>query len=58
MMGVTSSEIQKQDRFLTWALAQGVTIDGVKIATIADRGLGIVAERKVEVGDISMHTDF
>ena len=43
---------RQHEVFVAWAKTQGVKIDGVKPAEIQGRGLGIVAQRRIEVQTI------
>ena len=39
----------RHEEFLAWAKQQGVFINGVRPAIISGHGLGIVAQRRIEV---------
>ena len=39
----------QHDQFTAWAKEQGVKINGVGPAKISGRGLGIIAQRRIEV---------
>lgn len=41
----------QHDQFTAWAKEQGVKINGVGPAKISGRGLGIIAQRRIEVQD-------
>ena len=38
-----------RERFFTWAIDQGILMSGVKPVNIPGRGIGIVAERRINV---------
>ena len=40
---------KKHDALITWVKERGVFIDGVRPNLIPRRGVGVVAERKIEV---------
>lgn len=48
MAGV-SSPGPEHEQFTTWAKNQGVRINGVGPAKISGSGLGIIAQRRIEV---------
>ena len=48
MSGITPPETC-HDEFTAWAKEQGVLINGVGPANIVGHGLGIVAQRRIEV---------
>ncbi len=41
----------KYERFMKWAMKQGVRINGVGPSQISGRGLGIIANRRIEAGE-------
>lgn len=45
----TETEDAKQASFKAWAVAQGITTNGVDYCKIPNSGLGIVAQRRLEV---------
>lgn len=49
MTGTLSPPGAQHEAFTKWAEAEGVSITGVGPAKISGRGLGIVAQRKIEV---------
>lgn len=46
-----SSPGPQHERFVTWAKKQGVEVNGVELANISGSGLGIIAQRKIEVSE-------
>ena len=51
-MAMISSPGPKHEQFTTWAKNQGVRINGVGPAKISGSGLGIIAQRRIEVSDL------
>lgn len=49
MTSLVSPPGAQHEAFTKWVKAEGVRIDGVRPAKISGRGLGIVAERRIEV---------
>lgn len=45
----TGSPGPQHEEFITWAKDQGVKVNGCRAAKIGGRGLGMVAERRLEV---------
>ena len=48
MLGITPPGTH-HDEFTAWAKQQGVQVNGIGPANIVGHGLGIVAQRKIEV---------
>ena len=46
-----SSRYDKHELFTQWILKKGVRVNGVLPAQTVGRGLGIIAQRKIEVGN-------
>ena len=47
----SSRTYDKHELFTQWVLKKGVRVNGVLPAQTVGRGLGIIAQRKIEVGN-------
>jgi hypothetical protein len=43
-------------KFTEWAVARGVKINGIAAQRFPDKGVGIIAEKELEVCKINIHT--
>jgi hypothetical protein len=53
---IPEMEIYKE--FTEWAVARGVKLNGIAIHRFPGRGLGIIAEKKLEVCEINIYAAF
>lgn len=51
-MAMSSPPGPEHEQFTTWAKNQGVRINGVGPAKISGSGLGIIAQRRIEVSGL------
>lgn len=56
MENITSPGPQ-HERFIQWAREQNIRINGVGPAQVSGRGLGIIAQRRIEVDEIFFLND-
>ena len=56
MEKITSAGPQ-HERFTKWAREQNIRINGVGPAQVSGRGLGIIAQRRIEVDEIFLLND-
>ncbi|KAL6713566.1 hypothetical protein ACLMJK_009031 [Lecanora helva] len=55
MAGSASSPEDRHEICTAWAKEKGVKVNGVEPVKIADSGVGIVAQRKIEAGEVLVH---
>lgn len=44
--------MSNHDSLTEWALSRGYKLNGIKAHAFAGRGLGVIAERNIEVGNL------
>lgn len=57
MMEISRSPGPHHERFIEWAREQKIKINGVGPAQASGRGLGIIAQRRIEVDEMFLLKD-
>ncbi|KAL8733608.1 MAG: hypothetical protein Q9166_002017 [cf. Caloplaca sp. 2 TL-2023] len=56
--GLQTKKAKEADSFRSWSAAQGITTSGIDYRNISNRGLGIVAQRRLEAGEELVNVPF